>query len=209
MTYALITGASEGIGRAFAEIAAGAGLAHAVEAVVLPGDLSEAGAAERLWSKAAEGRQIDFLINNAGFGHAGAFGGDIAKEQAMIQLNVAAAAELAARAGTHMREHGERSRILHVASVAAFLPGPNMALCPGPVATGFQAAADMGGTAVVTKMQSQMATAEEVARAGWAGAITGDAIVVPGAMNKATAFASRLMPRGVYGRIVGKFYEKD
>lgn len=148
--WALITGASEGLGREFADLAAAekrpvilsarqvdklealaAELrhAHGVEAVVIPADLSLPGEAERLWAEASHGRVIGVLVNNAGLGRNGDFA-DLsgwARERASIAVNVMAATTLMKLAVAAMVERGE-GRVLNVASAAGFLPGPHMAV---------------------------------------------------------------------------------
>ncbi|MGO4907130.1 SDR family NAD(P)-dependent oxidoreductase [Pseudorhodobacter sp. W20_MBD10_FR17] len=148
--WALVTGASEGLGREFAILAAQSGfdviltarqqakletLAHELErayhvaVVVLPADLADPKAVEQLWLDAAQDRQIGVLINNAGLGRNGAFADDAnwPRETASISVNVVAATILMKRAVAHMQAHGS-GRILNVVSTAAFMPGPQMAV---------------------------------------------------------------------------------
>lgn len=148
--WALITGASEGLGREFADLAAADGhsvvlsarqvdrlealaadlrATHKVEAVVIAADLAEVGEAERLWAEASAGRVIDVLVNNAGLGRNGAFY-DLSgwpRERASVAVNVMAATTLMKLAVAAMVERGE-GRVLNVASAAGFLPGPHMAV---------------------------------------------------------------------------------
>ena len=150
MGWVLITGASEGLGREFADLAAADGRSvilsarqvdklealatdlracFKVEAVVIAADLSVAGEAERLWAEASTGRDIDVLVNNAGLGRNGEFA-DLsgwARERASIEVNVTAATTLMKLAVAAMAERGE-GRVLNVASAAGFLPGPHMAV---------------------------------------------------------------------------------
>lgn len=149
-TFTLITGASEGIGRAFAQVAAEKGrnvilaarskekldslaevltARHGVEAVAIEADLSKPNGASKLWRSAtAKGRKIDFLVNNAGFGRSGRFDSDgWEREAASIQVNVVALTEMMKLAIPHMKEF-ERARVLNVASVAGYCAGPNMAV---------------------------------------------------------------------------------
>ncbi len=150
MAWALITGASEGLGREFADIAAADGydlilsarsadklelvatearLRHKVQAVVIPADLSLAGEAERLWDAACMGRAIAVLVNNAGLGRNGDFSDPDgwAREEASLQVNAVALTLLMKRAVVDMVRLGE-GRILNVGSTAGFVPGPNMAV---------------------------------------------------------------------------------
>lgn len=245
--WTLITGASEGIGAAFARHAASKGRnlilsarqgdklellasrlrsTYGVFAICIPADLSLPGEAERLWSEATKGRHINFLVNNAGLGRHGPFGGGVesdggwAREQTLIGVNVMALTTLMNLAVPHMKGHG-RGRILNVASVAGFMPGPNMAvyhatkayvlslscavaselsgsgvtvtaLCPGPTETSFFKSADMESVRALRIMSGP--NAEEVAKAGYAGAMQGRPIVVPGVMNKLSAWGGKFAP---------------
>lgn len=150
MSWTLVTGASEGLGREFAILAAedrrpvilaarqedklqalAAELRRrfGVEVVVLVADLSLPGAGEDLWDKASTGRVIDVLVNNAGLGRNGDFA-DMAgwpREAASVAVNVVAATALMKCAVADMAARGE-GRVLNVASTAGFLPGPHMAV---------------------------------------------------------------------------------
>ncbi len=148
-TTTLITGGSGGIGLEMARLLARRGhrlvlasrdgnklqvaadelhRAHGVEVHVRAVDLSEPGAAQRLFD-ATEGARlrIDALVNNAGFGvveeHVAI---DAAQLQRMLQLDIVAVAELCHRFGGAMKQR-RTGRILNVASTAAFQPTPYFA----------------------------------------------------------------------------------
>jgi uncharacterized protein len=148
--WALITGASEGLGREFAILAARSGfdviltarqedklhlLAHELErayhvaVLVLPANLADAEEAEQLWRDASEDRQIGILVNNAGLGRNGPFANPAnwPREAASLAVNVTAATILMKRAAGHMTAN-KSGRILNVVSTAAFMPGPQMAV---------------------------------------------------------------------------------
>ena len=139
---ALVTGASAGIGAAFARALAARGhdlaltarrldrldalahelrARHGVEVLTLAVDLADPAAPERLAD--ALGRSADVLINNAGYGLPGGFGdNDWADQAAVLQVMLIAPTELAHRLlpGMLSRRHG---RIVNVASVAGMTPG--------------------------------------------------------------------------------------
>ena len=178
---------------------------------------------------AARQLTIDILVNNAGFGVYGPFAATPAAEEArMIQVNVAALTMLTKRLlpGMIERRHG---RVLNVASTAAFQPGPLMAvyyaskayvlsfsealsnetsgtgvtvtcLCPGPTRTGFQDRARMRESRLFSMVS--VASAADVARAGYDGMMAGRAIVIPGLANKAGVQAVRVAPRALVRRLV-------
>ncbi len=148
MKWALLTGASWGIGEAMArELAAREwGLVltarsedrlhalagelrdhYGVPVEVLAGDLTDPAMPAEL-EAATEGTPIDLLVNNAGFGGYGPFvESELEREIRMIELNVTAVTELTKRFVRPMVERGH-GRILNVASTAAFQPGPLMAV---------------------------------------------------------------------------------
>jgi uncharacterized protein len=142
---ALVTGASAGIGAAFARRLAVAGhdlvlsarrverleaLAgelrgrHGIEVLVAPADLSAPHGARALLDQvAAHGRAVDVLVNNAGYGLPGAFAETRwADQQAFLQLMVTAPCELAHGLIAPMVEQ-RFGRIVNVASVAGLIPG--------------------------------------------------------------------------------------
>src|SRR6266850_3447462 len=146
---AIITGASSGIGlelaRVFAEhrhdvvlvarsetklqTLAAELQARGVRAHVIVVDLSAPGAAKAIVDRVRNlAIEVDVLVNNAGYGVYGAFlDTSLDAELAMIQVNIVALTELTKRVLPAMvaRKSG---RILNVASTAAFLPGPLMAV---------------------------------------------------------------------------------
>ena len=142
---ALITGASAGLGVAFARqlsskghrlvlaarrrdrldaLVAELGNARAIEI-----DLSQPGATAALMSDLQEaGDQVDVLVNNSGFGLRGPFAElDAARQREMIDLNCGALTELCRAVAPAMLER-RSGAILNVASTAAFQPGPWMAV---------------------------------------------------------------------------------
>jgi len=171
MTTALITGATAGIGAAFArrlakdgrnlvlvardadrlaELAADLGKTYGVEAEVLPADLStDAGIGtveERLRDAA---RPVDILINNAGFGNRGAFlEVPLQDELDMLKVHIEAILRTTTAALPGMRERG-RGGIVNVASVAAFLPRGTYGATKAWVVSFTQGVArDLAGTGV-------------------------------------------------------------
>jgi short-subunit dehydrogenase len=247
----LITGASAGIGAALAHVFAANrhdlvliarreqhlnNLADAIAAkgsprpTVLRADVSRIDAARRIGEAlAASGLEPEIVVNNAGFGLVGlASKLDRNEQLAMIDLNVRALTDLSlAFSETLERRKGG---ILNVASVAAFLPGPGMAvyyatkayvlsftealhhelapkgvrvsaLCPGPVPTEFQARAGIKMNDVPALLTL---SAERVAEEGYRGLKENQRVVVPGLGNKMVAFLTRLVPRGTLLRMTDR-----
>lgn len=147
--YALITGASSGLGLALAEALARRGRnlilvarqrealesiacelsqRFGIEALFRVCDLAEPLQVTGLIQELEQGeRHIDLLVNNAGIGSAGLFvEQDWGLEQELIELNVLALARLCHALGAEMKRRGG-GQILNVASLAAFQPGPLMA----------------------------------------------------------------------------------
>ncbi len=242
-TWTLITGASEGLGVEFARIAAAEGRnliltarsldklealaqdlrSDDVKVEVIGADLSDLSEVERMWDTASASRQIDMLVNNAGLGRHGSFGdGEVwERELSSLNVNITALSYLMKQAIPHMQA-SDGGRILNVASTAAFMPGPNMAvyhatkayvlslseavaeelrgtnvtitaLCPGATATNFFDDADMHGVRLLRFAKPMEAA--PVAQAGWDAAKAGQRVIVPGWINKVFAFAPRLTPR--------------
>src|SRR6185295_4982965 len=183
-------------------------------------DLSETGAADRLAELLAKKNlTVSELVNNAGYGLVGPVAKlDRAQQVGILDLNVRALTDLTLRFLPEII--AARGGILNVASTAAFQPGPNMAvyyasksyvlsftealayelrrkirvsaLCPGPVPTGFQKRANRG-PARMSHLPGMPAS--KVAEIGWRGFVAGKRVVIPGFMNKITAFSGPRVPR--------------
>jgi short-subunit dehydrogenase len=142
----LITGASSGIGEAFADVFAAEGFdlaiaarredrlqlvaerlrrAHGVRVEVFVADLSQRDAVEQLCAQvAAHGIQVDALVNNAGYGVPGAYvASPWQRHDEFLQVLVTAVAELTYRLLPPMIERGY-GRIINVASLAGLVPAP-------------------------------------------------------------------------------------
>ena len=208
---------------------------HGVAVRTIAKDLSLPGAAEALYQDLGTAQHSpDVLVNNAGFGLYGTFASlDLAAQRDIIQVNVTALTELTRLISPDMRARGT-GRILNVASTAAFVPGPLMAvyyatkayvlhfsealgeelrgsgvsvtaLCPGLTATGFQATAGLEG---VRLFKLGMMDAAEVAHYGYRAMMQGRAIAVPGIKNRIGAHASRFLPRALMRVIVHQIQKK-
>jgi uncharacterized protein len=143
---ALITGASAGIGEAFAEVFASEGFdvvlvarredrlqavaarlrdRYRVQTHVIVADLGESGAPDRIVSALARmGVMVDALVNNAGYGIPGAYlQSPWERHEAMLRVMVTSVAELTYRLLPAMVDHGY-GWIVNVASVAGLVPAP-------------------------------------------------------------------------------------
>ncbi|MFA7493790.1 MAG: SDR family oxidoreductase [Proteiniphilum sp.] len=241
---ALITGASKGIGKELAFLFAksrcnliltarsGEKLEslkeqlenrYGISVYPLVKDLSCAGAAEELFQEVKKkGLDVDYLVNNAGFGDYGSFSDTPWKRyEEMIILNITSLTHL-----THLFvqewKGRKRGRILNLSSTAAFQPGPMMAvyfaskafvlhlsealgnelkgdhisvtaLCPGPTSTHFGEVSNMNASQLVKNVK--IADAGEVAKLGFKAMMKGKPVVIHGAMNKLAPFGIRFLPR--------------
>ena len=246
----LITGASAGIGAELArvfvsnghrvalvarradrltkladEIVAGGGAAP----IVIPCDLGQPDAGDKIAAiLGAAGVEVDYVVNNAGFGLFGnAIDRDRAEQLGIIAVNIRTLTDLSLRFSDSLIRH--RGGILNVASVAGFLPGPGMAvyyaskayvlsftealraefaprgvrvtaLCPGPVLSEFQARAGFlpGIDSAILNV-----SAADVAQAGYRGLMANKRTVLPGLGIKIVPFLLRLFPRGFILGAVG------
>jgi len=240
----LITGASSGIGAALARVFAEHGhelvllarregrlaaLAEEIAAhgftrpTVLSVDLERRDAVAHITAELkARGLEPANVVNNAGFGLVGsAVSLNRDEELAMIDVNMRALTELSLAFVDSIARH--RGGILNVASVAAFAPGPGMAvyfaskayvlsfsealhrelkrfgvkvtvLCPGPVPTEFQARAGIKSN----KARSVLSLpAERVARIGYRGFMRGKRVVVAGLANQIAVLLMRVTPNAL------------
>ncbi len=184
-------------------------------------DLSKQGMAQELYN-ATSGLEVDILVNNAGFGDCAAFlDSDIERQREMMQLNVTTLMELCYFYGNDMKKSG-RGKILNIASIAAVCPGPYMsvyyaskscvlsfsqalaeevraygitvtALCPGPVETGFEKAANLENSKMFTYLKP--AKAETVAKHCYNAMMKSRVVVFHGILFKLINAASKVAPR--------------
>jgi len=248
----LITGASAGIGtelaRVFAsnghrlalvarradrlaalaaEISSGGGAAP----IVIACDLGQPDAGDKIAAVlATEGVEVEYVVNNAGYGLFGnAVELDRADQLGIIAVNIRAMTDLSLRFSDQLIRH--RGGILNVGSIAGFLPGPGMAvyyaskayvlsfsealrgelaargvrvtvLCPGPVPSEFQTRAGIkpGFDSAILNVSSS-----DVARAGYRGLMANKRAVLPGLGIKMVPLLLRLFPRGFILAAVGRF----
>jgi short-subunit dehydrogenase len=250
--YALVTGASSGIGRELAELLAREGYAlvlvarrtepmrllaetlqqaHGTPSVVVGADLgSPEGVATVMREVAARQLEIDVLVNNAGYGLAGSFAELPAEPQlGMIDLNVRALTALTRELVPGMVAR-RRGYVLNVASTAAFQPGPLMsvyyaskayvlsfsaalheelreqgvkvtALCPGYTETEFAARASEHQRSRLFSGPLGTLGARDVAELGYRGLMRGRAVVIPGFVNRLTAWFVPFSPLALKLRI--------
>jgi short-subunit dehydrogenase len=248
----LITGASAGIGTELARVFASNGhrlalvarradrlaaLAEEIIAsgkaapIVIPCDLEQPDAGDKIAAcLAAQAVEVEYVINNAGFGLFGtAITLDRAEQLGIIAVNIRALTDLSLRFSDQLIRH--RGGILNVSSVAGFLPGPGMAvyyaskayvlsfsealrqelapsgvrvttLCPGPVPSEFQSRAGFmpGFDATILNV-----SAADVAKAAYHGLMANKRIVLPGFGIKLVPFLLRFVPRGFVLAAVGRF----
>jgi uncharacterized protein len=248
----LITGASAGIGaelaRVFAShghrlalvarradrlaaLAAEIGSSGGAAPIVICCDLEQPDACDKVAAALAAAEvEVEFVVNNAGFGLFGAAVGlDRAAQLGMIAVNIRALTDLSLRFSDHLIRHG--GGILNLSSIAGFLPGPGMAvyyaskayvlsftealrgelgprgvrvtaLCPGPVPSEFQTRAGFspGLDSAVLNV-----SASDVARAGYQGLMANKRAVLPGVGIKIVPVLLRLFPRGFILAAVARF----
>ena len=254
---ALITGASSGIGFELAkEFAAnknnlllvarnGAKLKEMAEDLsnkygvmvnTLALDLSELNSAQMVFEYCQKNSlQIDYLINNAGFGDFGFFAeSKWDKQLQMINLNITTLTHL-----THLflptMIKNKYGKIMNVASTAAFQPGPTMsvyyatkafvlhfseaianelegtgvtvtALCPGPTESGFQSAAALEESKLVKG--KKLPSSAVVAQYGYQALMNGKKVAIHGVLNAIMAKAIGFVPRGMVLKMVRMMQDK-
>jgi uncharacterized protein len=242
----LITGASSGIGYEIAKVFAKNGynlvlVARRVEPMeglksefpntnftIIQKDLSVDGSCQEVFD-AVRDLPIDVLVNNAGFGDTGEFQTlSQDKQTNMIDLNVRALTELTHLFGSKMVER-KSGRILNVASVVAFMPGPKMAtyfatkafvlslsqalsqewskygvqvmaLCPGVTTSGFQESSNQSHMDMVKG--KNIPTSAQVAQYGYDKLMAGKSLAIHGFVNKVFCFLPRILPRKLLLKIM-------
>jgi len=238
----LITGASAGIGAELARVFASKGHRVALTArredrlnqlaseitvaggaapIVIACDLTLPEAGDRIEAAlAAAGVEVEYVVNNAGFGLFGhAIRRDRAEQLNMIAVNIRALTDLSLRFAEQLISN--RGGLLNIGSIAGFLPGPGMAVyyaskafvlsfteamrgelgprgvrvtvvCPGPVPSEFQARAGFNPGFDSTVLN---VSAAEVARQAYQGLMADKRAVLPGLGIKMVPFMLRLFPR--------------
>jgi short-subunit dehydrogenase len=251
----LITGASAGIGNELARVFASNGHRLALVArradrleklageivakggatpIVIPCDLEQPDAGDKIAAAlAAAGVEVEYVVNNAGFGKFGrAIEIDRAEQLGIIAVNIRTLTDLSLRFSDSLIKN--RGGILNVGSIAGFLPGPGMAvyyaskayvlsftealraelgplgvrvtaLCPGPVPSEFQARAGFlpGVDSAILNVN-----ASDVALAAYRGLMADKRAVLPGLGIKIVPFLLRLFPRGFILAAVAKLQLK-
>ena len=251
MKVTLITGASSGIGEAFArrlaaekhnlvlvarsekalhELCDELMLKHHITAHYVVLDLTHSDSDASLWAETEKhGFEVEWLINNAGFGSGGDFSKlELDTELKMIDLNIRSLVALTHRYLVPMRERN-RGKIINVSSAAGFQPIPFMAtyaatkafvssfseaiaeenapygiqvlaLCPGSTKTNFFAASKIERPVQVKGQQ----TAEDVIETAMRAIKSGRRKVVSGLANKIGAFLGGHVPHSLSTRAMAK-----
>ena len=208
---------------------------HNIDVVALVKDLSNQNIAQSIMDD-IKNEPIDVLVNNAGFGLFGSFvKTDWKRESDMLQVHILTTTHLTklVLGGMVKRGHG---KILNISSLAAFQPGPLMAiyyaskgymlsfseaianelkgtgvtvtaLCPGPTKTAFQKTVSADSSD--NKITFNMASAKAVALYGYKAMLKGKTYAIPGRFNKFLAIIPRLVTRNTAASIVRKIQEKN
>lgn len=215
------------------ELAAALRAEHGVRVDAVAADLTQPGAAAGLAATLARKRRhVDLLVNNAGVLEHGLFvDTPAARHRELLQLNVGALTEMLAAFVPAMVDRGH-GRVLNVASTAAFQPVPGLAtyaatkayvlslteslaeelrgsgvsataLCPGITATSMLETAAVRNPRLARLPQALVGDADGVAAEAVRACLAGEAVCVPGWLNRATAMAAGATPRGLMRRIAG------
>jgi uncharacterized protein len=223
----ILTARSEG---ALSEVANRLGTAHGVKTYVIAQDLGAHGGGSALAQAIAQrGLNVDVVVNNAGYGHAGALtSSDLQTQLGMIDLNVRALVELTYLYWDRMIQN-RRGGVLNVASTAAFQPGPLMAnsyaskayvlsfseamweeargtgvnvscLCPGPTTSKFRERAGTDKTKLA--QSSKVMGSAPVARMGYEAWKRNRRVIVTGGRNAFQAGMVKYIPRETLLKIV-------
>lgn len=257
MATALITGASGGIGFELAKVHASKGdnlvlvarnktkldelkieleKQYKISVHTIGKDLSAPNAAQEVYDEVKQKNiTVNYLINNAGFGDFGMFyETDWNKELNMINLNITTLTHFTKLFLIDMVKRGS-GKIMNVASTAAFLSGPTMAiyyaskayvlsfseaidnevrdkgitvttLCPGPTESGFLEAAALQDSKLFKG--KKIASSKEVAEYGYKSMMQGKTVAIHGLMNRIMANAVRFIPRSLAVKIVRNIQAK-
>ncbi len=253
---ALITGATKGIGYEMAKLFAkdsydlvlvarnkyklkelqeNLSNKYNINVTIIAKDLSIPNVAHEIFHKTEEKQIIiDVLVNNAGIGDFEKFNNEnLLKISQILQINIISLTELTKLylKGMVLRKEG---KILNVSSMAAFQPGPYMAvyyaskayvqsfseaitseligtgvtvttLCPGPTKSGFQN--EVGSeNSKLTKL-NLLSSSEDVAKYGYKALHKGKRVAIPGFVNTSLVNATKFIPRKTTTQVVKKLQE--
>lgn len=242
---ALITGASKGIGKELSKIHATNGdnlvlvarseeqlrllkneletQCNSIKIEIIVKDLTVINSAKEIYDELkVKNIQIDYLINNAGFGDFGLFiNTPWSRYQQMIDLNITSLSHMCHLFLSDMvlRKHG---KVMNVSSTAAFQPEPMMAVyfatksyvlhfsealnnevndngvsvtafCPGPTDTHFMEDSNMKKSKLIKN--TRLPSAYKVALSGYNAMMTGRSVKVFGFINKVVAYSVCIFPR--------------
>lgn len=243
---ALVTGASSGLGKEMAIYLSEQGIDVVLVAKdreklrevqkeiqtkseIVCVDLSDAQNCIDLYKKVGD---VDILINNAGFGTTGSFTEtDYITELNMISTNICALHTLT-KLYLHEMKKKNSGYILNVASIAGFMPGPQMATYHASKAYVLnltqsiyeelnQEGYDINISALCpgpiktpfiekanVKFKTKLMTAEYVAKYAIDKMFEGKYMIIPGANNKLIRFLSKIVSDKLIGKIVYKMEEK-
>ena len=206
---------------------------HNKKIILMHKDLSNPDSSIEIF-KELKNKNIEVLINNAGFGLFGKFKDTNWKiERNMIMVHVMCTTEMTKLFLNNMIEN-KKGRILNMASLAAFQPGPLMSiyystkafilhfsesisnelkgsgvtvtvLCPGQTKTNFQKKV----SSKEKKINFNFSTAEEVAKYGYEAMMNGKTIAIPGIINKILSTIHRFIPRSLTTKLMRKIQEKN
>jgi hypothetical protein len=209
--------------------------AYDIKITLLIKDLSQTNIAQDIYND-VRNTSIDVIINNAGFGLFGTFSKtEWERESQMLHLHILTTTHLIKLILPDMVER-RSGKILNLSSLAAFQPGPLMAiyyaskayilsfsqaianelkgtgvtvtvLCPGPTKTSFQNTVSKECTE--NKISFNMACPKQVAAYGYKAMQNGKVVAVPGVFNKFLSVLPRVLTRNRTTRIVRKIQEKN
>lgn len=255
--YTLITGASKGIGLELTKIFAknhhnlilvarskdvliklkdNLTKEYNIKIEVIVVDLTIHNVATEIYQKTKElGCRVDYLINNAGFGDYGEFlDSSMIKNHNMVHINIISLIDLCYLYAKDMKAYGF-GKIMNVASIASFIPGPLMAtyyatksfvlsfsealskelktakvtvtaLCPGTTKTNFFDVASANDSNLLKNLKP--ASPQKVAKYGYKKMMQNKVVAIYGFNNRLMIFATRFAPRRLIRYIAYKIQSK-